>query len=113
MPKATVKAPKSFNATEAKNRFGVILKTVGSSQPVFIEKHGVVHAVLLDIDSYNALVRKARSPEEMQLDALREEFDALYTRMQTPRARKTMDALFAASPAKLADVAAKRRGARG
>jgi prevent-host-death family protein len=113
MSRSPAKAHKAIKATEAKNRFGLILKAVTKAQPVFIEKHGEVCAVLIDIDSYNALTRRSRSREETQLDELREEFDTLYARMQTARARKAMDALFAASPERLAEVAAKRLVRRG
>jgi prevent-host-death family protein len=74
----------TVNATQAKNKFGAILKHVRTAAPVFIEKHGAEQAVVLDIASYLALVHKAREPEQKQLDVLRQEFDALYGRMQLP-----------------------------
>lgn len=113
MSQVVSKVSRAFNATEAKNRFGAILKMAAGSQPVFIEKHGVVFAVVLDIDSYKELVRKARSSEERHLDELRAEFDAMYAQMQTLRSRKAVDALFAASAEELNRVAAKRLKARG
>jgi len=96
------------NATQAKNQFGAILKQVRTAQPVFIERHGTTQAVVLDIGSYRALVRRAREPQQVQLDVLREEFDALYARMQSPESRKAVDLLSSASPDELNQVAARR-----
>src|SRR5262245_31174961 len=112
MSRSVTRPLRSFNATQAKNRFGVILKAVGEAQPVFIEKHGSLYAVVLDIESYKKLMRKARSSQEVQLDELRAEFDALYAHMQTPAFRKASDALSKASAEKLNAVAAKRLKAR-
>lgn len=106
------KGYRTVNATEAKNRFGVILKTVATSEPVFIEKHDTVHAVVLDFDSYCALVNKAREPHEIELDTLRDEFEAMYARMQTAKSRKGVDALVRATPAQLNQVSAARLKSR-
>lgn len=108
MPRSAARPLRSFNATQAKNRFGVILKAVAEAQPVFIEKHGSLYAVILDIESYKELMHKARSPQEVQLDELRAEFDALYAHMQTPAFRKATDALSKTSATELNAVAAKR-----
>lgn len=103
----------TVNATQAKNRFGAILRSVRSAQPVFIEKHGSLQAVVLDIASYEALVYKAREPHDVRLDALREEFEALYKRMQTAKARKAASLLSSVSAEELNHVAAARAKARG
>jgi prevent-host-death family protein len=103
----------TVNATQAKNRFGAILRRVRTAAPVFIEKHGAAQAVVLDIGSYRALVRKARDPEQVQLDRLREEFEALYTRMQAPGSRKAVDLLSSASAQELNRVGARRTKSRG
>src|SRR5689334_18331430 len=87
----------TVNATEAKNKFGEILRRVRTSSPVYIEKHGTPLAVVLDVESYQALVHKTRDAQQLQLDALREEFDAMYTRMQKPQSRQAIDRLLAAS----------------
>lgn len=99
---------KVVQATDAKNRFGAILKSIRNAEPVYIEKHGKAEAVVLDIASYRALVHKARSPHEVQLDTLRDEFDALYASMQSTKSRKAADKLFAASAAELNRIAAQR-----
>ncbi len=95
-------------ATDAKNRFGAILKSIRNAEPVYIEKHGKAEAVVLDIASYRELVHRARSPHEMQLDTLRAEFDALYASMQSAKSRKAADKLFGASAAELNQIAAQR-----
>ena len=99
-------------ATDAKNRFGAILKSIRNSEPVYIEKHGKAEAVVLDIASYRALVHKARAPHEIQLDTLRDEFDALYASMQSAKSRIAGDKLLRASAAELNRVAAQRTKVR-
>ena len=69
--------------------------------------------MMLDIGSYRALVYKAREPEQVQLDVLREEFEALYVRMQTPESRKAVDLLSSASAEELNRVVARRTKPRG
>ena len=103
----------TVNATQAKNQFGAILRRVRTATPVFIEKHGAAQAVVLDIGSYRALVHKARDPEQVQLDGLREEFEALYARMQAPASRKAADLLSSASAQELNRVATRRTKSRG
>jgi prevent-host-death family protein len=105
--------PYTVNATQAKNQFGAILRRVRTAAPVFIEKHGAAQAVVLDIGSYRTLVHKAREPEQVQLDVLREEFDALYARMQSPESRNAVDLLSSASADELNRVAASRAKRRG
>lgn len=103
----------TVNATQAKNQFGAILRRVRTAAPVFIEKHGAAQAVVLDIGSYRALVHEARAPQQVQLDVLREEFDALYARMQRSKSRKAADRLSSASAQELNRVAARRAKPRG
>jgi prevent-host-death family protein len=88
---------KMVNATQAKNRFGEILRAVREDAPVFIEKHGSAHAVVLDVGAYFSLVQKARAPHELGLDALRAEFAAMYSAMQSAKSRKAVDSLLKAS----------------
>jgi prevent-host-death family protein len=102
-----------FKATEAKNRFGAIMKLVDDAKPVFIEKHGTAHAVVLDIDSYTALVESARRPEEAKLEALRSEFEALYASMQTGKSWRGVDALLSAPAGELNKGGRARSRSRG
>src|SRR3954470_22237146 len=68
----------TVNATQAKNQFGEILRRVRESSPVFIEKHGTPLAVVMDVASYEALMHRTRDAQQIQLDALRGEFEAMY-----------------------------------
>lgn len=99
----------SFTATEAKNEFGRVLEMVIQGGVVVITRHDAPKAVLVSVDEFNALARATEST----LDTLSHEFDALVSRMQTPKARLAMKAAFDASPAQLgrAAVAAARKRA--
>ena len=103
----------TVNATQAKNQFGEILRRVQSASPVFIEKHGAPLAVVLDVQSYEALRLRARDAQQIHLDALRDEFDAMYARMQEPRSRRAIDRLSMASDAELNSVATRHKKRRG
>jgi prevent-host-death family protein len=48
-------------ATEAKNRLGQVLE-LAQREPVFIEKNGRRHSVLMSSDHYEALVAAAAQP---------------------------------------------------
>ena len=99
----------SFNATDAKNAFGRMLETTLREGAVVITKHDDPKAVLVSWEEFEALA----SARSRQLTALTSEFDDLLARMQTTRARKGMQAAFAATPAALgraAVAAARRRG---
>jgi prevent-host-death family protein len=102
-------AASSLSATHAKNEFGRVLEMVMQGGVVVITKHDAPKAVMLAFDEFNALANGAMRA----LDTLRDEFDALYARMQTPKARRAMKAAFAASPQQLgkaAVAAARKRG---
>jgi prevent-host-death family protein len=99
----------AFTATDAKKQFARILETVLQGGAVVITKHDAPKAILLSVDEFSALTKTADST----LDTLTAEFDGLYTRMQTPKARAGMAAAFAASPEALgraAVTAARKRG---
>lgn len=102
-------AAASMSATHTKNEFGRVLDMVMQGVVVVITKHAAPKAVMLSVDEFNALALGATR----ELDTLRDEFDALYTRMQTPEARRAMKTAFAASPRQLgkaAVAAARKRG---
>ena len=102
----------TVKATQAKNLFGVILRRAKSRQPVFIEKHNVVQAVLIDHDTYQSLMQKARTPEQVSLDELRCEFEVLFTQMQSAKSRRSVGSLLSASAEKLNQTAAVRAKSR-
>jgi antitoxin Phd len=101
----------SFTATAAKNSFGALMDALAARGAVAITNRSAPRAVLLSIEEYEGLVAKIPDP----LESLRGEFDALVDRMQTPQARKAVDALFSATPEQLGDAAVKeaRRRRRG
>jgi prevent-host-death family protein len=94
--KAPMRGERSIPATDAKNRFGEVLKAAEEG-PVFIEKRGRYQAVVLAVDDYRSLLARNRTPDEARLDSLRKEFDKLYARMQSQRSRSATDRLLAAS----------------
>ena len=99
----------SVTATDAKKEFGRVLETVIKGGVVVITKHDAPKAVLISVADFNALSQASRPP----LDTLRDQFEAQLARMQTPKARAGMRALFNASPEELGKAAvafARRRG---
>lgn len=96
----------SFTATEAKNEFGRLLERAIQGETVVITKHDTPKAVLISVDEYNA-----RSPQ-VELATLTAEFNAMFERMQNPKARAAMDKAFHLSSEELgkaAVAAAKKR----
>ena len=101
--------PTSVTASEAKGEFGRVLEMAIRGQAIVITKHDTPKAVLMSLESFNALSGAGGTT----LDTLDREFDALLARMQAPRARRGMKAAFAASEKQLgkaAVAAARRRG---
>ena len=99
--RAVYRATRSVPATQAKNRFGEILKTARDEGPVFIERHGQPQAVVLGIEAYNKLTSSKHTSQELELDRWTRDFLDLHAKMQTHAARKAVDALFSASDAEL------------
>ena len=90
-------------ASVAKNTFGRVLDRVAREGRVAITKHDEPCAVLISIDEYRALV----GAEEMALNTLSAEFDALFERMQEPGAAVAMQRAFAMTPGELGRAAVK------
>ena len=90
-------------ATQVKNEFGAILDKATHGGAVAITRHDTPKAVLLSYEEFESLVQ-ARS---CTLDKLGAEFDDLLERMQSPKAKRAMDAAFNAPPAKLGRSAVK------
>jgi antitoxin Phd len=94
-------------ATRLKNEFGAVLEQALRGGAVAITRHDTPRAVLVSYDEFQSLVR-ARSPSLNDLGA---EYDVLLARMQTPRAKKGMEAAFHATPAELGRAAVKAASA--
>ena len=93
----------SVPATAMKNQFASALEQAVRGTPVMITKHDKSKAVLISYEEFEALTgERSRS-----LDALGGQFDGLLARMQTPAAKKGIDAAFAASAKKLGAAAVK------
>ena len=104
---------KRVSATVAKNQLGQILR-MAEDEPVYIVKHGRPQTVVIAADAYEALLRRARDPEDRQLARLRADFDEMYRSMQAGRWRKGIGALLTAPADMLNTVATRRiRKARG
>jgi prevent-host-death family protein len=90
-------------ATKVKNEFGAILEKTMHNGAVAITRHDTPKAVLLSFAEFESLMKeRCRS-----LDDLNAEFDGLLARMQTPQARKGVEAAFNASPSELGRAAVK------
>ena len=99
----------AVTATEAKNEFGRVLEKVIQGNVMFITRHGAAKAVLMPLEEYHALA----GAQEVPLDTLTKEFDALLLRMQSPKARAGMKAAFHASPKQLGKAAVAAARSRG
>lgn len=97
----------SVAATRLKNEFGAVLEQAGRGA-VAITRHDAPKAVLVSYEEFQALVG-ARAQSLSELDG---EFDALLARMQTPKAKKGVEAAFKASPLDLGRAAAASKPAR-
>ncbi len=93
----------SIAATRVKNEFGAVLEQALKGGAIAITRHDTPKAVLISYDEFQALV-KDRAPS---LHELRADYDVLLAGMQTPKARKGMEAAFNATPAALGKAAAK------
>ena len=96
----------SVAATRLKNEFGAVLDQAARGA-VAITRHDSPKAVLVSYEEFQALVN-ARDRSLAELDA---EFDALLARMQTPKAKKGVEAAFRAQPAELGRAAVARAAA--
>ena len=90
-------------ATKVKNEFGAILEKTLHAGAVAITRHDTPKAVLLSFTEFESLMKE----RSRSLDDLSAEFDGLLARMQTPQARKAVEAAFNASPAELGRAAVK------
>lgn len=99
-----------ISATDFKKHFGRTLDEVLRGRAVRITRHGRAgdRLVLLREEDLQRLRSSARSP----LDDLRDQFDALVARMQTPEAGEAASRVGSASMEELGEAAVKgfRRG---
>ncbi|MGD2113972.1 MAG: type II toxin-antitoxin system Phd/YefM family antitoxin [Acidobacteriota bacterium] len=93
-----------ISATRAKNTFGEVLDRLSAVGAISITRHDKPKAVLLSHEEFEAL-RRERSET---LDELSARFDHLLEQMQTPAARRGMEAAFDAPPEELGRVAVEQ-----
>lgn len=100
-----------ISATEFKKRFGKTLEDVAHGKPVRIIRHGrrSESLVLMREDELVALRARSASP----LDVLRNQFDELLARMQTPEARQAVASVGQASTKELGAAALRGTKWRG
>lgn len=99
----------TMTATEAKNEFGRAFDTALRTGAVVLTRHESPRAVLLSMDEYERLT----GDEQQALEVLSGQFEAMFERMQGPKARAASVALFQATPEELGESAVssvKRRG---
>jgi prevent-host-death family protein len=92
-----------ISTSAAKNSFGRILDRVAKESRLAITKHDEPCAVLISIEEYRALA----GAQEVTLNTLSDEFDALFERMQKPGAAAAMQKAFALTPAQLGRAAVR------
>ncbi len=88
-------------ATKVKNEFGNILEKAMQGEAIAITRHDAPKAVLI---SYEEFLRLSEH-QAPNLGDLSVEFDALLSRMQTPKAKKSMAQAFNAAPDELGRAA--------
>lgn len=92
-------------ATDVKNAMAEVMDLTMAEGMVALTKHGKVRAVMLSVETYEDLVKRAGDP----LEKLSAQFDRMVASMQGPKARKAADAVFGPLPGK---AQAKLRVAR-
>lgn len=101
--------PSSISASDAKSEFGRVLEMAIHGGAVVITKHDVPKAVLISVETFNALSHAT----ETRLNTLSHEFDALLAKMQTPTVRSAMKKAFSASGKQLGKAAVAAAQTRG
>lgn len=93
-----------ISATVLKNKFSDVAR-LASREPLAITRHNRRDFVILKSEHYDEIQRSRRAT----LDGLTAEFDQLVARMQTPKAKRAADALFAADAKSLGQAAKTAR----
>jgi PHD/YefM family antitoxin component YafN of YafNO toxin-antitoxin module len=91
-------------ASVLKNKFGQVA-SLATTAPLAVSRHHRREFVLLTAQQYEQLQQSRRAP----LEALTAEFDQLVTKLNTPKARRAADSLFAARGPALGRAALKAR----
>ncbi len=81
-------------ATDVKNAVAEVMDLTAAEGMVALTKHGKVRAVMLSVETYEDLIKRAGDP----LEKLTGQFDRMLASMQGARGRKAADAVFGPLP---------------
>ena len=93
----------TVSATQLAEGMSSVTHTVLSQGAVLVTRHDQPAMVLVSVDRFLELEAAA----EPNLDALTQQFDELFSRMQGPDAARRMGEAFSMTPAKLGKAAAR------
>lgn len=97
----------TMSSSDAMNGFAELIERVPrSTKPVLITRNKRPAVVVLSVEEYQQLLDGAPNP----LAPLRERFASIVAAMQTKPAKKAVNTLFAATPARLGKAALKAAG---
>lgn len=103
-----VKMP-SYAATDAKNSFGKLMRSVSRRGAIAITNRNEPEAVLLSVDEYQSLVAASRHV----LEEIVAEFDAIIEQMQSSEAKRGVECAFDAVPSTLDGVVMRNARKQG
>ena len=81
-------------ATDVKNAMAEVMDLTTAEGMVALTKHGKVRAVMLSLEAYEDLMKRAGDP----LEKLSGQFDRMVASMQGAKARKAADVVFGKLP---------------
>lgn len=90
----------------AQNGLGEIIGRAAAGERVFITRYGRPRVVMLSVEDYDELVGE----EEVDLEALEQEFDELVEQMQRPGQRPAVAELFEMSGEELGEASKDAAG---
>jgi len=93
-PSGRLEDVEAVSATTVKNSFGEVLDKAVERGIVAITRHDKARVVMLSLNEYEALVKRAGDP----LERLHGYFDEVVSRMQGPGTDKALKELFAVGP---------------
>lgn len=95
-PAGVVSEVAAVPATAVKNAMAEVMDLTVAEGMVALTRHGKVRAVLLSVDTYEGLVKRAGDP----LEKLSGQFDRMLASMQGAKARNAANAVFGPLPVK-------------
>ena len=95
-PNGVVADVPAVPATDVKNAMAAVMDLTMAEGMVALTKHGKVRAVMLSVETYGDLVKRAGDP----LEKLSGQFDRMIASMQGAKARKAADSVFGRLPSK-------------